>query len=53
LGALEGQITEAMNESLVKPFVEDEVRAALFQMSPLKALGLDGFNAYFFKKIGT
>jgi exonuclease III len=50
LGALEGRITETMNESLVRPFVEEEVRTALFQMAPLKAPGPDGFNAGFFQK---
>jgi hypothetical protein len=41
LGVLEGQITKTMNESLVRPFVEEEVQVALFQIAPLKAPGSD------------
>jgi hypothetical protein len=53
LGSVEGRISEEMNESLVRPFVEEEVRLALFQMAPMKAPGPDGFNAGFFpKKLG-
>jgi hypothetical protein len=50
LGALEGRVTETMNESLTRPFVEEEVRVALFQMAPLKAPSLDRYNAGFFQK---
>jgi hypothetical protein len=50
LGSIGGQKTDAMNESLVRPFVEEEIRAALFQMSLLKAPKPDGFNARFFQK---
>jgi hypothetical protein len=44
LGSIGGQKTDAMNESLVRPFVEEEIRAALFQMSLLKA------TLFFFQK---
>jgi hypothetical protein len=50
LAALEGRVTETMNESLTRPFVEEEVRVAFFQMAPLKAPNLDGYNAGFFQK---
>ena len=39
-----------MNEALVQPYTEDEVRTALFQMHPSKAPGPDGMSPFFFKK---
>jgi hypothetical protein len=44
LDGLDGRITDAMNEALVRPFIVEEVRTALFQMAPLKASGPDCFN---------
>ncbi|CAM8882149.1 unnamed protein product [Rhodiola kirilowii] len=38
-----------MNDKLVAPFTEGEVKRALFQMHPTKAPGLDGFSAAFFQ----
>lgn len=38
-----------MCDTLVKPFTEQEVERALFQMAPNKAPGVDGFNAGFFQ----
>jgi hypothetical protein len=39
-----------MNDKLLSPFEEKEIKEALFHMYPLKAPGLDGFPAQFFQK---
>ena len=39
-----------MNEKLIAPYTEQEVKTALFQMFPTKAPGPDGFPAHFFQK---
>jgi hypothetical protein len=44
------RILDDMNARLLRPFSAGEVGTALSQMVPLKAPGLDGFNAFFFKK---
>jgi hypothetical protein len=44
------KVTEEMNAWLLHPFLEDEVRAALFHMHPLKSPGQDGFPAIFYQK---
>ena len=43
-------VTEDMNMLLDKPYEPEEVRAALFRMSPSKAPGVDGFTAGFFQR---
>jgi len=42
------KVTAAMNDQLIAPFEEREVKEALFQMFPTKAPGPDGFPAHFF-----
>ncbi|XP_048552919.1 uncharacterized protein LOC125533249 [Triticum urartu] len=44
------KVTAAMNASLLAPYEEKEVKAALFQMFPTKAPGPDGFPAHFFQR---
>ena len=39
-----------MNENLIKDFTAKEVKSALQQRHPTKALGLDGMSAIFFQK---
>jgi hypothetical protein len=53
LGTVPVKVTEAMNNSLVSPFKESEVKDALFQMFPTKVPGPDGFLLIFFSDIGT
>jgi hypothetical protein len=43
-------VTPEMNEQLMEEFRGEEVKHALFQMFPLKALGPDGYPSQFFQK---
>lgn len=44
------RITEEDNDYLSGQFNEDEVKRALFQMHPEKALGVDGFSVMFYQR---
>jgi hypothetical protein len=43
-------VKKSMNTKLLRPFVDEEITVALFQIGPLKASGLDGLNTCFFHK---
>ena len=47
---IQAKVTEEMNEELTKEFTTEEVKAALKQMHPTKAPGLDGMSAIFYQK---
>jgi hypothetical protein len=49
LDAVDTRITREMNQKLLVDFFEEEILAALNQMSPMKALGPDGFSACFYQ----
>lgn len=48
LSVVPHKISAEMYQTLTSEFSVDEIKAALFQMAPTKALGLDGVNAFFF-----
>jgi hypothetical protein len=45
------RVSAEMNERLLAPFTEEEVKKALFAIGDFKAPGMDGMHAIFFKKI--
>ena len=47
------RVTDYMNESLMAPYTEEEVRKALFSIGYLQAPGPDRLHAIFYKKFGT
>ncbi|KAG7578757.1 Ribonuclease H-like superfamily [Arabidopsis thaliana x Arabidopsis arenosa] len=50
LEEVQSLITDQINDFLIAPATEGEVRAALFMMHPEKAPGPDGMTALFFQK---
>ena len=50
LEAVDQQVTDDINSTLMEPYTGDEVRRALYQMHPSKASGLDGMSPFFFQK---
>ena len=50
LEGIPNNITVEMNENLIKPVEEMEIKSALFSMSPDKAPGADGMSPIFFQK---
>ena len=49
LNAVQSKVTDDMREVLSSVFTAEEVKVALFQMGPTKALGLNGMNAIFYQ----
>ncbi|PRQ38509.1 hypothetical protein RchiOBHm_Chr4g0414741 [Rosa chinensis] len=47
------KVTDSMNSDLTKPYMDEEIKSALFHMHPSKSLGPDGMTPFFFiKRIG-
>jgi len=44
------KVSQAMNEMLLKPFSEEEVKAGLDAIGDLKAPGADGMTSLFYKR---
>lgn len=42
------RVTPYMNEALLAPYTEEEVKRALFSIGDLKALGPDGLHVIFY-----
>jgi hypothetical protein len=44
------KVNDTMNEQLMRPYSAEEVKKALFSIGDMKAPGVDGLHAIFFKK---
>ncbi|KAM0822709.1 hypothetical protein ACQ4PT_071337 [Festuca glaucescens] len=47
--AIPRKVDDHMNEELCKPYTNEEIKAALFQMGPTKGPGSDGFPTMFYQ----
>lgn len=50
LSLVKRKVTDEMNNALLAPYAEEEVRKALFDIGDLKAPGPDGLHAIFYKR---
>ncbi|KAL6208609.1 hypothetical protein ACLB2K_019558 [Fragaria x ananassa] len=50
LQTIQPRVTSVINQILTAPYWLEEVKDALFQMHPSKALGPDGISPFFFQK---
>ncbi|XP_030940118.1 uncharacterized protein LOC115965051 [Quercus lobata] len=50
LDAIDKVVTEDMANQMTQPYIEEEVRVALFSMHPSKSPGPDGMSPLFFQK---
>lgn len=49
LSAINKNVTDQMNRSLIASFTAEEVKRALFHKGPFKEPGIDGFLVYFYQ----
>jgi predicted RNA binding protein with dsRBD fold (UPF0201 family) len=50
LDFVQPKVSQQMNDGMDAPYLEEEIKKALFQMAPSKAPGVDGFTAGFFQR---
>ena len=53
LNQVPAKVTLEMNMILLREFMAEEIKTALFQMFPTKAHGPNGYPAHFFSITGT